>query len=196
MTLTPVALVKASSSATNASSSACTKYFHRSMASWAFFSGFHGAVCAQAFAHPSSAGPVSAPAAAASVPPVTRVRRVRSVMMVSSVCLISPSPARGGGNLIVEPFAGCPVEQVNQSHVGLEAHAVTGLELIALAEPREHVLDVELGYDLGFRPGRLDHLDFGVDTVVRKSKVLGTHTINDRCGIGPVRHTPLRRGER
>src|SRR5262249_7712334 len=81
MTLTPVALVKASSSATKASSSACTKYFHRSMASCAFLSGFHGAVCAHALAHSTSAGPASAPAVAAAVAPVTRARRVKSVIL-------------------------------------------------------------------------------------------------------------------
>src|SRR5215471_3520850 len=69
LTLTPVALVKASSSATKASSSDCTKYFQRSMESCAPFSGFHGAACAQALAQSVSAGPVSAPAAASAVPP-------------------------------------------------------------------------------------------------------------------------------
>src|SRR5262249_53904142 len=83
----PVALAKASSSATNASSSACTKCFHRSIASCAFFSGFHGAVCAHALAHPSSAGPPSAPVAAVAVAPLTSARRARSVMMASSVIL-------------------------------------------------------------------------------------------------------------
>src|SRR5216683_5801069 len=105
MTLTPVALVKASSRATNASSSACTKYFHRSIASWAFFSGFHGAVCAHALAHSSSAGPASAPAAAAAVPPFTRVRRVKSVMMVSSVYLLS-LPRKRGLSSLPPPLAG------------------------------------------------------------------------------------------
>src|SRR5579883_2413461 len=81
MTLTPVALVKASSSATNASSSACTKYFHRSIASCAFFSGFHGALCAHALAHARSAGPASALAAAVAVAPFTRARRVKSVII-------------------------------------------------------------------------------------------------------------------
>ena len=42
-TLTPVALVKASQSFTKASSSACTKYFQRSIDSLAPFSGFQGA---------------------------------------------------------------------------------------------------------------------------------------------------------
>ena len=86
LTFTPVALVKASISATKASSSDCTKYFHRSMDSCAPLSGFHGAVCAQALAQSSKAGPVSAPAAASAVPLVTRARRVM-VMAVSSVVM-------------------------------------------------------------------------------------------------------------
>src|SRR6267143_5370085 len=178
MTLTPVALVKASSRATNASSSACTKYFHRSIASWAFFSGFHGAVCAHALAHSSSAGPASAPAAAAAVVPFTRVRRVKSVMMVSSV-------------LGVEAFAGRLVEQVNEARAGLEAHAVAWFELMALAEHREHVLTTERGDKLGFRAGRLDHLDFRIDAVVRQNKVLGAHTVDGRRAVRPFRR-PLR----
>src|SRR5215831_2072676 len=105
MTLTPVALVKASSSATNASSSACTKYFHRSMASCAFFSGFHGAVCAHAFAHSSSAGPASAPAAAAAVAPFTSVRRVKSVMISFLRYSLSLPRERGFGSL-PPPLAG------------------------------------------------------------------------------------------
>jgi hypothetical protein len=42
--------------------------FPRSMDSCAPGSGFHGAVCAQALAQSSKAGPVSAPAAASAVP--------------------------------------------------------------------------------------------------------------------------------
>ena len=68
VTGTPVALVKASRTFTNASSSDWTKYFHRNIDSWAPVSGFQGAFCAQARAHSSNAGPVSAPAAASAVP--------------------------------------------------------------------------------------------------------------------------------
>src|ERR1700693_5400951 len=80
LTLTPVALVKASISATKASSSDCTKYFQRSMESCASFSGFQDALCAQAFAHSSSAGPVSAPVAASAVDPCRTARREKLVM--------------------------------------------------------------------------------------------------------------------
>src|SRR6266478_8708124 len=72
LTLTPVALVKASISATNSSSSDCTKYFQRNKPSCAPLSGFHGAACAQALLHSSNAGPASAPVAASEVAPFTR----------------------------------------------------------------------------------------------------------------------------
>src|SRR5262249_21018002 len=90
-TLTPVALLNASISLTKASSSDCTKYFQRSMDSLAPFSGFHGALCAQALAQSSSAGPVSAPAAPSAVLPFIKARRVNIVMVVSSVDLIVDS---------------------------------------------------------------------------------------------------------
>src|SRR5215467_2865731 len=82
ITLTPVAFVNASTSFTKASSSDWTKYFHRSIESLASFSGFQGAFCAQTFAHSSKAEPVKAPAATAAVPPLTRVRRVKLLMVV------------------------------------------------------------------------------------------------------------------
>src|SRR5215472_2032552 len=206
MTLTPVALVKASSSFTNASSSACTKYFHRSKPSCAFFSGFHGAVCAQAFAHSSSAGPVSAPAAAAAAEPLTRARRVKSLMTVSSVCPCpSPPPPQAGsrvpfpslpqmgeGNLAVKSLAGSPVEQVNQPYIGLESHAVAGIEPVAFAEYRKNVLAAEPGNELGFRTGRLDHLDFSIDAVIRENEVFRTHAVDGRCAVRQFRR-PLRR---
>jgi hypothetical protein len=75
--LTPVALVKESIKATKASSSDWTKYFQRRIDSCAPFSGFHCEDCAHALAQSSNAGPVNAPAAAAAVPPLTSVRRVK-----------------------------------------------------------------------------------------------------------------------
>ncbi len=65
----PVAALNAATMALNASSSAGTKRFQRITVSLAPGSAFHGAVCAQALAKSSSAGPVSAPAAASAVPP-------------------------------------------------------------------------------------------------------------------------------
>ena len=65
----PVAALNAATIALNASSSAGTKRFQRITVSLAPASAFHGAVCAQALANSSSAGPVSAPAAASAVPP-------------------------------------------------------------------------------------------------------------------------------
>ena len=65
----PVAALNAATIALNASSSAGTKRFQRITVSLAPASAFQGAVCAQALANSSSAGPVSAPAAASAVPP-------------------------------------------------------------------------------------------------------------------------------
>ena len=65
----PVAVLNAATIALNASSSAGTKRFQRITVSLAPGSAFHCAVCAQALANSSSAGPVSAPVAASAVPP-------------------------------------------------------------------------------------------------------------------------------
>src|SRR5260370_41397730 len=116
LTLTPVALVKASISATKASSSDCTKYFQRSIESCAPGSGFHGAVCAQAFAQSSNAGPVSAPAAPAAVPPLINARRVKMVMVVFSLLVFRLGDLRLGS--CVEPLAGGLLEQVHEVRIG------------------------------------------------------------------------------
>ena len=74
LTFTPVALVKLATSSMKASSSAWMKRFQRRSEIWAFFSGFQGAVCAQALAHSSSAGPVSATDAPSAVLPCRNLR--------------------------------------------------------------------------------------------------------------------------
>src|ERR1700743_270612 len=142
-TCTPVALENASISLTKASSSDCTKYFQRSMESLASFSGFHGAACAQALAQSSSAGPVSAPAAPRAVPPCTRVRRVKKVMVVPPLVFS------------VDPLSGGFVEQVDEPRIGLEPDLVARLEGVALAEHRGDVLSAivmtaESGDELSF----------------------------------------------
>src|SRR6185437_3685049 len=65
----PVADLNAATIALKASSSAGTKRFQRITVSLAPASAFHGAVCAQALAKFSSAGPVSVPAAVSAVAP-------------------------------------------------------------------------------------------------------------------------------
>src|ERR1043166_7094517 len=124
LTLTPVALVKASSSAMKALSSDCTKYFQRSSESCAPFSGFQGAACAHAFAHSESPEPASVPVAASAVPPCTRARRVNVVMSLSPSLGIQSSPGRR-------------VEQVHEPRIGLEADVVARLEIMALAKHRD-----------------------------------------------------------
>src|SRR5215831_546950 len=127
LTLTPVALVKASISATNASSSLCTKYFQRSIESCALGSGFHGAVCAQALAQSSRAGPVSAPVAASAVPPFTRVRRVS--ILIGFLRL-----------LCIQSLSGRLVEQVHEPRIGFEPDHIARLEGVPLAEHGDHFL--------------------------------------------------------
>ena len=138
MTFTPVALVKASISFTNWSSSDCTKYFQRSSDSAAPFSGFQGAVCAQALAQSSKAGPVRAPAAASAVPLPTSVRRVIIVMDVPPFML--------GG----EPLPRSGIEQMHEPGVGFEPDLVARLERVAFAESGDNFGIAELGDDLNF----------------------------------------------
>ena len=128
-TFTPVALVKASINLTNASSSDCTKYFQRSIESFASFSGFQGALCAQAFAHSSRAGPVNAPAAIAAVPPLIKVRRVKLLIVVPPVVV-----------LVAEAFPRRLVEKMNEPRIWLKPDLFARLELMALAENRDDVL--------------------------------------------------------
>src|SRR5262252_575753 len=116
VTLTPVALVKASSSAVNSLSSDCTKYFQRSSASCAPFSGFQGAACAQALAHSSSGRPASAPVAA------------------RAPCMMVP-PFSGG-----ETFSARRVEQVRHARIGVEPDLVARLEIVAFAEDGDDLL--------------------------------------------------------
>src|SRR3979490_942931 len=141
LTLTPVALVKASISLTKASSSDCTKYFQRSMDSFASFSGFQGALCAQALAQSSSAGPASAPAAASAVPPFTKVRRVNVVMGLPPFCSA------------VQSFATLGIEQMHETRIGFEPDLVARLELVALAKHRDHVLAPQFRHHLAFPAG-------------------------------------------
>src|ERR1700704_2894642 len=170
LTLTPVALVKVSISATNASSSDCTKYFQRNIESCAPCSGFHGALCAQALAQSSSAGPVSAPAASVAVPPCTNARRVKMIMLFS---LVISRFADFRLASCVEPLACRLVEQVDEMRGGPEPDLVARLELVAFAEDGDHFLAAELGEHLRLRAGRLDHHDLGLGAVVGDRAVLG-----------------------
>src|SRR6185369_4552279 len=110
---TPVALLNASISLTNASSSAWTKYFQRSIESLAPFSGFQGAFCAQAFDHSRKAGPLSAAAAPAAVPPLTTARRVKSFILVPPF-----------GFSLIQSFSSRLVEQMHQRRIRLEPDLV------------------------------------------------------------------------
>src|SRR3954471_10958728 len=138
-TFTPVAWVKASINFTKASSSACTKYFQRSIDSLAFFSGFHGAACAQAFAQSRSAGPVRALAAPIAVPPLTSVRRVKSIIVVPPFVL-----------LCSQTFPRSFIEKMHDALVGLQPDLVARIEFVTLAEHGDDLIAAELGKHLRF----------------------------------------------
>src|SRR5262247_3422953 len=177
LTLTPVALVKASSSATNASSSDCTKYFQRNKPSCAPFSGFQGAACAQALLHSSRAGPASAPVAPSEVAPFTRVRRVNMVMA------LFPPLSR------VETSPAWFVEQMRQSWIWLEPDLVARFEVAAFAEHRDDVVAAELGRDLQFGAGWLDHQHFGFGAVLggRRTPLAPANSSRPSAWIVPLR---------
>src|SRR5215467_13564135 len=67
---------------------------------------------------------------------------------------------------------------------------------MTLAEHGEHILAAEPGNELGFRAGRLDHLDFRIDAVVREREVFGTYAIDDRSAVGQLRRPPFGHAER
>src|SRR6201981_1006231 len=178
LTLTPVALVKASSSAMNSSSSDCTKYFQRNKPSCAPFSGFHGAACAQALLHSSSAGPASV--AASEVAPFTRVRRVNMVMaLFPPLSRVKTSPA-------------WLVEQMRQAWIRLEPDLVARFEVVAFAEHRDDVVAAELGGDLQFRAGRLDHQPLGFGAVLGDGEVLRPDAVDDGMPVAAVRRSQQR----
>src|ERR1017187_4627679 len=152
---------------TNWSSSDCTKYFQRNNDSAAPFSGFQGAVCAQALAQSSKAGPVRAPAAAIAVPLLTSVRRVIIVMDVPPLMFSDGEALPRGG-----------IEQMHEPGIGFEPDLVARLERMTFAESCNDLGITELGDDLDFRTGRLDHLDHRLGTVVGDDEVLGPHAID------------------
>ena len=118
LTFTPVALVKASISFTKASSSDCTKYFQRSIESLASFSGFHGAVCAQAFAQSSRAGPVERAGCGE-----------RGAALHQGA---ASEQGHGRSSVCVMRLKRCPrrlVEQVHEPRIGFEPDLVARLEL-------------------------------------------------------------------
>src|SRR3954471_17933474 len=141
------------------------------MESFASFSGFQGAACAQALAQSSSAGPASVPAAASAVPPFTRVRRVNVVMGLPPCCSAAQS------------FATLRIEQMPQTRIGFEPDLVARLELVALAKHRDDVLAAQFRHHLDFRAGRLDHLDGGLGAVVGDGEMLRPNAADDRAAV-------------
>src|ERR1035437_2359148 len=165
---------------TNWSSSDCTKYFQRNSDSAAPFSGFQGAACAQALAQSSNAGPVSAPAAASAVPVPTSVRRVIIVMDVPPFVLGGEPLPRGG------------IEQMHEPGIGFEPDLVARLERMTFAESCNDLGIAELGDNLDFRTGRLNHLDHRLRAIVGNGEVLRPYAIDRFAAVAARR----RRGQR
>src|SRR5262249_863212 len=151
------------------------KYFQRNKPSCAPFSGFQGAACAQALLHSSSAGPVSAPVAASEVAPCTRVRRGNMVMgLFSPLSCVVASPAWRVG-------------QMQPSWIWLEPDLVARFEVVAFAEHRDDVVAAELGGDLQFGAGRLDHQHFGLGAVLGDDEVLRPDAVDDGMPVAAAR---------
>src|SRR5689334_15850023 len=162
--------------ATNASSSDWTKYFQRNIESWAPLSGFHGALCAQALAHSSRAGPVSAPVAPAAVAALMRVRRV-------NIRMVLLPPSCFGTFSDREPLARRLVEQMNELRIGFEPDRVARLELMTLAKDGDDLLLADAGDDLDLRACRLDHLDGSLHTVGGEDEVLGADAVDHGAAL-------------
>src|SRR5579872_3592549 len=62
--------------------------------------------------------------------------------------------------------------------IGSKPDFIARLETMAFAEHCDNVLPAELGGDLNFRAGRLDHLDHRLRTVIGNGEVLGPNAIN------------------
>src|SRR5215831_20060746 len=77
---------------------------------------------------------------------------------------------------------------MHEPGIGPEPDLVARLELMPLAKHRDHLLAAEPGDDLGFRAGRLDHLDLGLDAVLvaafRDGEMLGPDAA-DHGAAGP-----------
>src|ERR1700741_3523011 len=174
----PVAVLNAATIALNASSSDGTNRFQRISVSLAPASGVHGEVSAQALAKSSSAGPVSAAPAARAGPPCSRARRVTSCIVVS------PSGVLHVLVLRVQPLAGGFVKEMHERRVGFQADLVARIELVTLAEHRDHLLAAECCEHFRLRPGRLDHDDLGFGAVIGDGEVLGADAIDRGPSVG------------
>src|SRR3954452_19901109 len=181
-TLTPVAWVKALMSATKASSSDCTKYFQRSIDSWAPDSGFHWFCCAQALAKSRR---FVAPAKPSAAPPFSIDLRSIFIMPIPPKCrdswfVVAAVPRRPCPYGLYEPLAGLLVEQVHDPGVGPDMDGLAGTCRDALAEDADHLLVAALDHDLGLGAHRLDHHD------------LDRHAL--RCGQEMLRADAVDRG--
>src|SRR5437660_10368375 len=77
---------------------------------------------------------------------------------------------------------------MHELRIGLEPDFVARLELVTLAEYRDHVVTAELGDDLDLGAGRLDDQDFGLRTVIDDAEMLRPNAVDDRSSVGIPRY--------
>src|SRR5262249_55195185 len=85
-------------------------------------------------------------------------------------------------------------EQMRQPWIWLEPDLVARFEVVAFAEHRDDVVAAELGGDLQFGAGRLDHQHFGFGAVLGDDEVLRPDAIDDGMPVAAVRRRSQRLG--
>src|SRR5688572_5180389 len=181
VTGTPVALVKEATSARKASSSACTKRFQRITWSLAPFSGFQGALCAQACAHEFRSAPCRAarpPTAAPALSTSRRVTALRSVMVAPPWLIVKEIVGR-----LSDSLAARRVEKMHAVGLRPQANALAGSERVPLPEHRHDLMFAHAREQLRFRAGRLDHHYFGLEPVGGDLEVLGPDADDDLAAL-------------
>src|SRR5262245_53849661 len=73
---------------------------------------------------------------------------------------------------------------MDERRIGLQPDLVARVELVAFAEYGDDLLAAELGEDLCFRAGRLDHDDLGPRAVVRNREVFRPYAVDRGLAVG------------
>src|SRR6266702_1552197 len=84
----------------------------------------------------------------------------------------------------IQSFTCRLIEQMHERRVRLQSDLVARIELMTLAEHGHDLFTAELGEDLGFRAGRLDHDDLRFGAVIGDGEVFGPHAVNGGLALG------------
>ena len=79
------------------------------------------------------------------------------------------------------------IEQMHEPGIGFEPDLVARLERMAFAECGDDLGIAEIGDNLDFRAGRLDHLDHGLGTVVIDDEMFGPHAVDRIAAVAAAR---------